>query len=417
MPGPDTNSKINVYNLGEMGVNLTKSPIHIEDGELVAGQNAEFYLDEGVGALRKRSGLRPLNPSTLGGTISGIVGVPLPGPGRRALYSGEVGNVDFIKSTDGGTTWVDISQLLGPTVIQDGSPLASVFPIPLAALTAGQFFYLGEAVPLADHVPVLLGHDGVAPYELVRLEANTWPRVLCVHAGVIYVGDSVAAATSRVWAIDPIAGTRTQLGTTFAGEFAASGVSYCGKVWVGTGGVGPAKLYSARPGATAWTLERTAAANQRTYVSLATFNGELYAGTAANAGTAAIVEKRDGVGAWTTDRTGASPANQNKFDGLASFQSELYAIYERSDQVYPGGLCQIQKRTAAGVWSIDKDLNAAATERIEGRLAVGQSLFYGSGLTIAPSGPPVAKLWRKIGTAGVWTAVVSTPHLGVMAVL
>jgi hypothetical protein len=401
MPGPETNSKVNVYNLGELGVNLTKSPIHIDDGELVAAQNAEFYLDEGLGALRKRIGLQRLNPVALAGAIRGMIGVPLPGPGRRAVYSGERGLFQFYKTTD-GTTWT-LESTIGQEIGITGNIAGNDQPIPLTALTAQQFFYVGETT---TDQSLLMGHDGVAPYELARFATTGLLGILCVHDGDIYVRDYSLGDTS-VWQIDPIAGTQTKIGGTFVGERVCSGASYLGKVWVGTDG---AKIYWCRPGGTAWTLDHTAGAGQHNYVSLAVYEGNLYAGTAATAGTAAIVEKRTPGGTWTVDRTGSSSANANKFDGLAVFQAQLYADYERCDATFPSGLCQIQKRTSGGVWSVDKDLSGAAAEYVTGRLAVGNTLFYGTTQGAA------AGVWSKVGAAGSWTRVNAHPA-GVMGVL
>lgn len=50
-------AKLKVYNLGTKGVNLSRSPIHLEDGELTQAQNAELYLDQGELAIRKRLGI------------------------------------------------------------------------------------------------------------------------------------------------------------------------------------------------------------------------------------------------------------------------------------------------------------------------------------------------------------------------
>ena len=69
--------KLNIFNLGEKGVVLSRSPLHREDGSLVKAQNAEISLDEAEGGLKKRGGMPRLNSSSLSGSVQALVGVPL----------------------------------------------------------------------------------------------------------------------------------------------------------------------------------------------------------------------------------------------------------------------------------------------------------------------------------------------------
>ena len=348
MPQDDTSSKLDVYNLGENGVNLTKSPIHIADGELVAAQNAEFYLDEGLGAIRKRPGLQRLNSSSLAGAVRGVIGVPLPGPGRRTIYSQRPNSPFWRKSVDGGATFADTTGEL-PTAPGSGGVSHSSYPMNLTRNVAHQFFW--TAVDGSSNA-LLLGFDGIAQYEVLRFAGGT-ARVLAIHDGDLVITERTDA--QRVWIVDPVTGDMTQLGADFAsgapGEEPFSACSYQGKVWVGTANSSQAKLYSARPGDTTWTLERTAAANLWAYMSLAVYNGKLYAALAAKVGTAALIEQRDAAGTWTTSDTGSTAAEANMYDGLAVCDSLLFAGYHTNAS---GTVCTI--RQFNGAWSLSKNL-------------------------------------------------------------
>lgn len=83
-------SKLNVYNLGEKGVNVTVSPIHLEDGELTSGQNAVYDPKGEEGGLRQRDGMTKLNSTAAAGAIKGFISLPLPDPNNltKTLWLG-----------------------------------------------------------------------------------------------------------------------------------------------------------------------------------------------------------------------------------------------------------------------------------------------------------------------------------------
>lgn len=113
-----------VRGLGLGGVNLVKSPLEMDDNELVQAQNAEPYRERGVAGVRKRAALRPVNASALS-AIEGIVpaeltpsgaGDVVDGPGRN----GVAGTVYVLYGTtwkytvDGGVNWADaLAAILG----------------------------------------------------------------------------------------------------------------------------------------------------------------------------------------------------------------------------------------------------------------------------------------------------------------
>lgn len=69
--------KINVYGLGEHGINRVKSPIHVKDGELLSAQNATIRPIQAQLSLTKRDGMAKINSSAAAGAIIAIKNIPL----------------------------------------------------------------------------------------------------------------------------------------------------------------------------------------------------------------------------------------------------------------------------------------------------------------------------------------------------
>lgn len=74
--------KLNVYNLGDLGIDLVGSPIHILDGALTQAQNAAVSQHQGEHGLKKRFGMTKLNATALnsGAAIVSIGSVPFAAP-------------------------------------------------------------------------------------------------------------------------------------------------------------------------------------------------------------------------------------------------------------------------------------------------------------------------------------------------
>lgn len=76
MPG-----KLNLYNLGDLGVDLSDSPVHALDGSYTSAQNASVGLNQGQHALRKRPGLTRFTDDAMTGSVRSWIAVPFPLPG------------------------------------------------------------------------------------------------------------------------------------------------------------------------------------------------------------------------------------------------------------------------------------------------------------------------------------------------
>lgn len=75
MPG-----KQNVYNLGEQGIDVVESPVHVGEGVVLNAQNAQLAPVELEGALRKRDGMAKFNSVAAAGAFLSGFNVSLTDP-------------------------------------------------------------------------------------------------------------------------------------------------------------------------------------------------------------------------------------------------------------------------------------------------------------------------------------------------
>ena len=69
--------KLNVYNLGSLGIDIVNSPIHVADGSLLDCQNAQMSPNDAELALKKRDGMVKINSVAAAGTLKAIVNIPI----------------------------------------------------------------------------------------------------------------------------------------------------------------------------------------------------------------------------------------------------------------------------------------------------------------------------------------------------
>ena len=412
------------YNLGEHGVNVAKSPIHLTDGELVSAQNAEFYVEAGLGALRKRAGLQRFNTSTLSGDVKGVIGVPLPAPtDRLALVSTATGaelTLEFVGSTDVGLTFATVTargyasgadQLVEAKA--DQSVTFSTYFNPVvkfngfiftpAAINAGSAS--GGRLLAFERMPYNpnFGSQEVRVSETIVLPNAARLDVLFRYKGFLYVGTKATGVLNNyLYQLNPETGAPLALGPStgfVAGtENLFSGAGFLGKIWMGTSRATQGRIHSLRVGDAAWVVERTAAANLHTYTSMAVYGGNLYAATSALAGTAAIIEKRTPGGTWSTVRTGSHSTQANYFDGLFVHGGELYAFY-----MTRGGtdICEAHKYNGTS-WSTDEDLAALTTTP---SIILGCDSFATTLLVVSLNEAASSQRILRRSSAGSWTVV------------
>ncbi len=98
--------KLNAFTLGDKGVNLTASPIHVEDGAWVHAQNAVVRTHAGEHAIAKRPGLTALTTSAMAGAVVAIVNIPFPSPSGGGYLLG------------GATSGADLDELLTSSLFE-----------------------------------------------------------------------------------------------------------------------------------------------------------------------------------------------------------------------------------------------------------------------------------------------------------
>ena len=398
--------KLNVYNLGEKGVNVTKTPLHHEDGELLSAQNAEFYAEAGLGGLHKRPGLQRFNTSGMTNPVKGVIGVPLPGPGERAVHAFTGTATNIFKVTRDGTTWADAEGFATDTnQVTWGGETAH----PKMVELLGQFFWAGRAEGFnPSGIPAIFGYDGEMEYELARFDTDSLlPVMLGSHNGKLIVTESaLAGAEDRVWLIDPLTGEKDAIGlpsvltTASAGRVTAA-CSFLGKVWIGCTGVGTFIFY-AREGELNWTQDHTEA-TMLSVRSMLPYQGKLYVGFGAANPTASLLLSRDSAGTWATEQTAAAiGAISNHWDSLVIHQDKLYVIFSAVGTVGVDPNYTKVWQNDAGAWSISKDFSGteAGSWQVRSLLSVASTLFASvvdDTITLTPNG-----VWKKVG-AGAWT--------------
>lgn len=301
---------IEVSEMGIGGVNLVKSPLHLNDNELVLAQNAEPYRDRGVAGIRKRVGLQKVvptgtvAPSAASGAVTGIV--PIFGAGIGAFRTPETspGYVGVSATTGyywNGSVWVAFtsSTTAAPT---EAVPLLGLLP---NTKYSGGFAY--SALYPATRVwnwyvfggkesGQLLGFDGLKIVELARLSATgaqndtlTLPHLWANDISIAGSSDDevieerrwVVCATTDggIQLFDVLSGTVRKLPAPSA-NMATGCVGIGNRLWVAAG----LSVYTIRPDFdTAWTTAYTCAtANVTKLTGLAVTGAALYAGTENN---------------------------------------------------------------------------------------------------------------------------------------
>lgn len=403
MPG-----KIDVYNLGTKGINVTKSPAHTEDGELVQAQNSIPDPRGQFGALTKRDGLGEITASSLGGAIQAIALIPFPGTPvalsstgaipptgdpTLEIFLGIVDTVtagdDWVMSTD---SWATSATLSGTALLPSTATVTGRFNdssfLGHGISTSKQFIYPGKYVNYvqgsssATDAPPILLWDGVRTDELVRITPNSAlntndPTHYPLPVNCKYIYDMILSGTtiyliahdephdaggltyySRVLTFDLLSNALVEMNTHFdiaSVILTAMGV-HQNKLFIGLGeglsGLGATgQIYRDNLDGT-WKLDKTLAVSE-TPLCMASFNGNLYIGTELNTANPAKLYQRDPLGAYTTSTTTAASASDagSRFGAMIVFQNNLYAaFYNLNGGASSSGIMQY----TGSAWSIVK---------------------------------------------------------------
>lgn len=424
--------KIACFGLGEKGVNLVKSPLHLDDGELTSAQNAEFFRNRGRGGIRKRSGLARFNASALG-VIYRFLNIPLPATVTTTILAAVEGTgVETWVISTNGTSWAEATAPVRPSRATKHVGVNFTGVARKIASLDGRIYYPADdftQYPAANHqAPPIRFYDGSSQGEVCQVPNNPSVgdttnayNVECMQTlnGTIYLTtyDGLSAGAQqcgRVFNLDVRTGTLNQIGPSFgdgAGDTNPGDVSLrpfsigwaLGRLWLGmmndSGSLVAAKIYSIRPGIdAAWTLEATLAANEPIVVSFAEYRGQMYAGCGAGALIGPRIYVRAAAsGAWAqSDQTAKVNSTYGFYVGLVVYNDELYAGYFET-----GAKFIIRKLSApGGAWATDRDLNTllGLFGSVGDSIVVGSAVYY-----VVMSGSGSYGVVRK--NAGAWAAV------------
>lgn len=360
MPG-----KLNVY--GWKGVNVDKSPLQLEDGELTKSQNAHTDPLGSTGALRKRPGLVKLNSLGAAGSIVGASPVPLTKPTTRTFYAGQwtgttaAWNVSTdawgTGGTSGGPNGFDTSAVprLPSKVWTDFADAPSggrgrIFSGRPSCVYRNRFYYAGNDYTVGTTPPPIRMWDGATDYVVTTIPnnpdtgANQASAILSLVAAnnriyvVTYDGGAISANTvkGRVFELDPENGVLSQIGSRFPidGSRCPYTVAwYMGRLWTRTVTAGIAatsKTYFIRPGVDSdWTLDNTSSGGDLGWTLYTAF-GLLFIGSGNDAGTFARVLTRTPLGVYAVSLTATAAGaagEHNHFGAMTLFNGSLYVSY------------------------------------------------------------------------------------------
>jgi hypothetical protein len=424
--------KINLFNFGDLGVDIVKSPLHIPDGAWQLAQNAEFCLQGGQGGVKARGGMAKINTIALAGTVQAAAVAPFGYPSTIKLMVGlNTGETNAWDESPDGTSFSGLS----PSTLERAAGIdKSPAVLGLGVLSAGQrcasfnnrFYYPGDNYVLYPTVgataPPYVVWTGSAYSELFRVPDNPtatagskpyWISESLQYNNLIYFGvyDPGGVAPDhkgRVLQFDPVNGTLTQIGNRFGqgtGEstkgFPMCLATYLGQLWVGTYGIAgnnQGRVYRINPGFDeTWTVDLTATLHNGYYMGLCQYNGKLYAGTDADSSGTAIVQQRTSTGTWSTSLS-APASNVSYFSGLIVYNGLLFCCWYKS----AAGSVLI-KSFDGTTWSTDLDVAGTYAAKPPGLPFVYRGNLYWPFLGSETSPSNTTGFLLKRTTAGSWS--------------
>ena len=346
--------KLSIYNLGSVGVDLSKSPIHKDDGSLVSAQNAVPDIRDEAGGLAKRDGLVAINSSALGGgSVQGAVYTPL--TLGSSIGTGRVYAALVQTGTEG--TNADYGWAHSADAFATGGTLTTTLPSPAevamhlrlnainnrrAVTVDNKIYYSRGNGNTASYIvtPAIRVFDGTVDREFARLPTNPDDTtnsfalaITCMFAvgTTIYISvwndNAGGAETGSVYSLDTVTGVITQVGATFTGTHVPGPLAWhLGRLWVGSTPITPAagNAYFIRPGIdTAWTTDESFAVAGPVR-DLMEFQGSLFAsvGRSSYGVTGTIYKRSPTDGSWSSSESAAT----SWYPTMVVFKDNLYSI-------------------------------------------------------------------------------------------
>lgn len=426
--------KLNIYNLGDLGVVVDKSPIHEQDGELLRAQNAQVDSVGALGGIRKRDGLAKLNASALAGQVTGLLSLPLPDERTKVttfLLALEPVNSNLWKSSTDGVSWSDVTTSPSRHVSSTNSGIESATTqIPswntIICSQGGKLYYPGNDYTNDTTAPNIHVWDGTTDATIATIPDNPATpaaRPESVTSIVPYDETRLVVCTadrgtspgySRVFLLDTVTGKITQVGreTTLWAGWIVNGVCvFQGKIWVGgqnTSGGLASKVYYARPEDATWTLDNTFGTAHGYITGMAVFQGNLFVSFAADVGANGDVYQRTHLGVWTeVYASNGTGAGNNVSSLIVNADGTKMFAYQNKVSGGTTPLISILETSNGTVWSTSYDISANLSDSYT---KPGAPLLDANGHIYWPlasgSAGTVGGLLKRT-SAGVWSVILS----------
>ena len=383
--------KLNCYNMAEQGVNVTKSPIHLDDGELTRAQNWQTDPALADGAIRRRDGMSKLNSSALAGSVKGLIALPLPSEftTTRTFYAAidDATTNSWRRSTD-GATWATITtstlRKAATTAHANGAghTWEGVARGVVNWASFGQKIYFpGDDYTTSEDGgtttgPTVYSWDGTTESKLFTVPTSPFAddNALAITSIIPYsssdlivaVADyntAAADAHTRILLYDTVTGSLEQVGagTNIVGNSFVPYV-YQGRIWVAAVNFEIATTIAvmwARPGDSTFTSDANFEAAAVGGISMVEFLGSLYLGTHSSAATVARIRKRTAATAAWSNVVSTDGSGTGQYAGpliVDSAGTTLLSYINYGNGTAP--LIRIIKTTDGTTWSTDLDVVA-----------------------------------------------------------
>ena len=383
--------KIDIYNLGQLGVNVDADDIHLKDGELRESQNFQLDPAGGLGGIRRRDGMTALNSSALAGDVTGVIALPLTNQAAlaRKFYipynDNNVGSNTWRTSTD-GTTWTSVTTGAKPQQDEDLGAVGLLLGGAALRWTTleNKIYFPGHAYKTTSTNPTVDVFDGTTSAVLAQIPPNpntatTTP--IGIFSIVPYSKTQLLVSTfdsttgngrSRVMILDIQTGSLAQLGPeTDIQSMILQPFVIAGRVWIGTynnGGSAASTVRWIRPGDPTWTTDHTTSTALGYCYGMTSFLGNIYAGFGADAGTSAVIKQRTSDGVWSTVHTSDGTGASNYCGPLITSKDGLTAYaYRWSVSGGAAPIGRVLKSTDGASWTQDYDAGGVAGESQSGQ--------------------------------------------------
>jgi hypothetical protein len=394
--------KIDLYDLGKKGVDVSRSSLHRQDGTFESAQNVVPGLEGEENAIRIRNGL--ISIGTVGaGPLTGAVDVQLNAVVTRTFMvpidQDATSAYQWVTST---TNWASSATATSPAASDKTNPDAALDQRAFGrlAFSATKLYYPAED---AGSDPIINSWDGsvaVAVAAVPRNPSTTGPAAamyvydMLLDGTYLYfiVHDSTTtnAMKSRVLQLDVTTGAIQVIGERFGAESGALGsggvialslAKHNGSLYVGTGEgnknqSATGKIYRIRPNVdTSWTLDGTLNAKENPQC-MVSYKGLLYVGCWFGAGAVAgrmMVRAADGTYSQSTDSGGTHSGATSGWYAMSVFGDNLYAgAYDAAGASSTGKIYKFDNSS----WSSVKTIGTAASPKIAVAMVVSQSVLY-----------------------------------------